>query len=141
VIVNINAIVCNNDIADVNGSRWYVTEMEGWESPTIRSQTQDKTSRHGVLTTEGLYGPREIIVKGVCQANSPAGFYASWYYLAAQTNFLKRTTFVFSVDEATLTSINVIRAGELIMTNKGVNAFVFELPMRANDPFKPGSVV
>lgn len=136
MIVNINSIIANNDIADGNGSLWYVLDQTGWDSPRVRQSSLDIPSKHGQVTTEGLYGSRDIQVTGLCKAISEAAFYTSWYHLTAETNFLKRTTFVYSVEEDVTRRCNVIRNGQIRMRHIGVNSFDFDLLMRADDPFK-----
>lgn len=136
MIVHIGDITLNNDVADGNGSKWYVTEMEGWDSPDVRAGTLELPGQHGEVPVEGTYTARHIVVKGLCKAISASAFYASWYYLASQTNYLGRRTFMFSVEEDIRRQCAVSRAGKLHMQHVGVGAFTFDVMLRADDPRK-----
>lgn len=136
-IVHINSIDLNNNTADSNGSLWYVESLDGWDSPSIRSSTLEPPSKHGVITSEGLYGPRNITVAGICKATSKNNFYVSDYYLQSQTNYTSRlTTFVFSVEEDVHRRCQVLRAGPCRTRPRGQNTFEFQVTLRADDPFK-----
>lgn len=132
----------NTNVPDVNGALWYVTEIEGWDSPAIRSSVLEAASIHGVVTTEGLYGQRSIVLKGVCKATTNTGMYEAMYYLQGQTNGLRQETeFEFSVEEDIERSCMVVRAGEVRTRMMGAKAFEFSVNLRADDPFKYGDWV
>lgn len=136
MIIHIGDITLNDNIADANGSKWYVTEMDGWDSPEVRAGTLSRPGQHGEVPVEGQYNARYINVKGLCKATSEAAFYESWYYMNAQTNYLGRRRFYFSVEEDVRRQCAVSRAGKLRMQHIGVGAFNFDLMLRADDPRK-----
>lgn len=138
-VFHLGDIDFNDGVADANGALWYIEAMEGWDSPPIRSEVLELPAQHGGVTAEGMYSPREINLRGVCKGNSSAGFYASQYYLQAQTNYLNRFTssaLYFSAEEDITRRLRVLRSGQVRTTNIGSSSFRFEIGLRADDPFK-----
>lgn len=136
VIVKIGTIEMNTDVADANGSLWYVTDsIDGWDSPSQRVSSISRPTKHGEVTVENLYGARMLTVRGLCKAASGTLMYTSMYHLMAVTNALVNTT-TLKVTEDIERYCNVLRSGEVRTAYVGKGAFSFEVNLRADDPFK-----
>lgn len=139
-VYQLNSIIFNNDVADANGAKWFITEdIEGWDSPPVRSSVIEQPGVHGGITAEGLYGPRVMTIRGVCKAGSSAGFWASKYYLQSQTARLRRVTgspIYFKAQEDVTRQCEVVRHGIVNTRQRGGNTFEYQIMIRADDPLK-----
>lgn len=125
----------NTDIADSSGSFWYITAMEGWDSPALRQSFGQPTSRHGGVLLESLMDTRALTLTGVCKATSESAFWTAYNGLLGRTNNL-----VVPVDlivyETVPKKCGVIRGGQVRIDIIGGSAFTFEIPLIAPDPLK-----
>lgn len=137
-VYHLNDIDFNDNAADANGSYWYITEdIDGWDSPETRTQIRDRPGSHGAVTVEGFHGPRNLRVHGLCKAASANAYHVSRNYLQSQTNYLNRlNTTIFSGEEDVHRQISVVRSAAVRMRLVGVQAFEFDISLRADDPFK-----
>lgn len=131
----LNDIEMSTGVADSDGSLWYVTEMEGWESPPTRLSSIDPSTKHGAVLTEGLYGARAVVLKGVCKATSEANFWKAYNHLLGSTSGLG-VPFDLTVSEDIDKRLGVVRSGNIRQAFKGIGTFEFEVPLLAPDPLK-----
>lgn len=126
----------NSGVADANSALWYMTDLEGWDSPSMRQDVQSATSRHGSVMAESMVDARALTISGICKAPSETQFWASYNNLLALTSN-PQTEFTFKVTEgATTKQVKVLRAGGVRLKFIGVGAFEFDIPLIAPDPFK-----
>ena len=133
--LTLNGLDFNTNTADANGALWYITEMEGWDSPALRQSFGTATSRHGEVLLESMMSSRAVILRGVCKAVSESAFWVAYNDLLGLTNNLVVNADLV-VYETTAKKIGVIRGGNVKITFVGVGAFTFEIPLTANDPLK-----
>lgn len=137
--VSLGAINFNDDTPDSNGALWYLTEWEGWDSPQQRLTSMDLPGISGVVTLDNVYGPRSIILRGVCKATSATAHYQAKYRLADVTNALI-TEVALSATEDIVRTCMVRRSAPLRMQEIGKGSFTFEINLQADDPRKYAAV-
>lgn len=124
------------DAADSNGVYWYVTALDGWDSPDVRQSYTNPTSRHGAVAGRSLLAGRALVLSGVVKAPTVAGMWDAVEVLDAATNNLYQTR-PFKVHEGTtIKYVDVVRSGALRKTLVGQCAFSFQIPLIAPDPLK-----
>ena len=130
-----NTITTNYEVADANGALWYTTDLEGWDSPTMRQSIANPTNRHGGIISESLFGVRSLVVKGICKAPSEAAFWISYNrLLSVLANVNVDISLI--VYETTPKFVSVRRADNIRIRFIGVGSFEFEIPLVAVDPLK-----
>ena len=133
--ISLGSIDFNNGVADANGSLWYVTEWEGWDSAGLRQSFEEPTSRHGSVVTESMLGARYVSLTGVCKAPNSAAFWTSYNRLSGVTAVL-RTPIDLTVTEDVAKTLYVIRSGNVRKRLIGNSAFGFDISLVAQDPLK-----
>jgi hypothetical protein len=136
MIVELDGLVFNDDIPDPDGTLWYVTGLEGWDSPGLRQSVVAPTSRHGGVVAVALLDARALVLKGIVKATSTPNFWKAWHGLQGQTNNIYDTKTFRVTEGAVERESGVVRAGNLRYEMLGMNAFQFELPLTAPDPLK-----
>lgn len=133
--IDIGSIQCNTGTPDGNGSLWYVTDMQGWDSPDLRSATQGPSSKHGVVITQAQLGGRTVVVTGVTKTTSEANFWTAYNSLLGQTGTLF-SPIDFKVHETGQTKkLGVVRGG-LPRLQIFPASFTWEITLMAADPLK-----
>lgn len=135
VIVDLDGLTFNGTNPDSDGVYWYVTALDGWDSPETRASTVDPSSRHGQVLAKALLQSRAMTLTGLVKAPTEALFYEARSTLQGQVNNIgavKRMT----VTEERARWVDVYRAAGLRMRLAGMSAFTFELPLTAPDPLK-----
>lgn len=135
MIVDLDGLVFNTYEPDGNGTFWYVTGLDGWDSPGLRQTVAEPTSRHGDVLAKSLLGPRPMTLRGIVKSTTLDGHYLSQQQLQGQANNIAVTK-PFRVTEDIQREVKVYRAGHLRMSPAGLRAFSFELPLTAPDPLK-----
>lgn len=135
-IVTLGAITFNDNTNDVNGAKWWVDKIDGWDSPSIRQSLFDLTGADGQAIAEARFRARPLVLSGQCQTSSQTVLDASRDRLADISQQLTAPR-LLTVNETTAKQVLVVRAGELRMRDYvGAGAFDFELPLLAVDPRK-----
>lgn len=129
-------IVFNDTGVDAFGSRWLVTDLEGWDSPAMRTSMLAPTSVHGGAYGEWLYGPRSIKVGGVCKpSGTSAAFWSAWNRLLAVTNIMSADGSLI-VTEDTVSPRCKVRRSAPVRHRFHAGWFEFEFNVIAANPFK-----
>ena len=138
--VDIGAIQMNTGTPDANGSLWYVTDIQGWDSPDLRSNTIGPSSKHGVVISQAMLGGRTMVISGVTKTTSEANFWDAYNSLLGQTSTLF-TPITMKVYESTGTkTIGVVRGG-LPRLQIFPGSIVWQITMMAPDPLKYSDTV
>ena len=133
--VDIGALQMNTGTPDANGSLWYVTDIQGWDSPDLRSNTIGPSSKQGVVISQAMLGGRTMIISGVTKTNSEADFWDAYNSLLGETSTLF-TPITMKVYEATGTKqIGVVRGG-LPRLQIFPGSIQWQITMMAPDPLK-----
>lgn len=135
MIVTLNGLTLNDDIPDGSGVLWYLTGLEGWDSPDIKSASVDPTSRHGSVIAKGLLAARALTLTGLCKSPTLNEHYAS---LQRLQGYVAQTVVPFPMTgaEDVVRGLDVVRAGRVRTAPAGLRAFTFDIPLIAPDPLK-----
>lgn len=133
--VTLNSQTFNTGIADSNGAQWFVTELDGWDSPGLRQSFGQPTSRHGVVVLESLLDQRALTLTGICNAGCEGDMWTAYNSLIGDINNLV-TPVDLIVYETTPKRIGVIRGGKIRLHHETMLIFTFEIPLIAPDPLK-----
>ncbi|MER8220346.1 hypothetical protein ABTZ58_07060 [Streptomyces sp. NPDC094143] len=96
---------------DAMGVVWRLQDLEGWDSPEIRAEYQEREADHGSWGAPVYFGSRPITLSGIVEANSRADLEAAMerlYEAAAITD----TT--LTVWESTPKQATVRRSGKVL---------------------------
>lgn len=137
--IDLHGLPFNDEIPNTNGSLWYVTGMEGWDSPDLRQSFQDPTSRHGSVMTESMLGSRAVVLEGVVKSPNETAFWAAYNRLNGLTNNLFQPRFLKVYEVPTPKQVAYIRGGAVRMSMIGMSSFTFEVPLICPDPLKYAS--
>lgn len=134
--IDLGTLSFNTGTADANGTFWYATEMDGWDSEDVRIQTFEPDLQQGVVITTLLKAPRALTITGVSKSPSENAFWTAYNGLDSVLP-ISMTSVAFKVYESTGTKqVMVHRAGRIRKRFVGVGAFEFEIPMIAPSPDK-----
>jgi len=127
-------IAFGDGVADVNGAKWRLGSVDGWESPEIRNVLLDRSGGHGQAVASAFYGGRPLVLSGTVEVPSEAGYWASLDRLRSaqgQPGAVQQ----FTLNESIPKRCGVIRAGKpRLSPNRGAGGYVFEVPLLAPDP-------
>lgn len=69
----------NNNTADADGNKWWITDLPGWELPEPRQQWLDNVGDHGGIPAESFFGVRAISLVGVVSnISSSDNYWKAW---------------------------------------------------------------
>lgn len=134
--IDLDALVFNLGTPDANGTYWYITEMDGWDGPSLRQSFQGATTKHGGVLVESLLDTRAVTLKGVAKSTTESIFWSAYNYLLGITNNLVFDRNLVVYESPTAKRLGVIRAGAPRISFVGVGAFDFEIPLIARNPLK-----
>jgi hypothetical protein len=134
VVVTLGTVTIDGSTVDANGATWHLKELDGWDSPDLRSTLLDLPGHDRESLGPLLHRGRALSVRGKCQTPTDAAYWASRTKLAG-TTLLTATTGTLTVAETTTKKITVSRAGRVLMKPLGgLKGFEFEVPLIAPDP-------
>lgn len=133
--VTLNSQTFNTGTADGNGSLWFVTDLEGWDSPPLRQSFGNPTSRHGSVILESMLDHRPLTMIGVCKATTEAFMWTAYNSLTGDINALV-TPVDLIVYESVPKKVSVVRGGQIRLNTLSMMIFSFEIPLIAPDPLK-----
>ena len=131
--VDLGGIEFNSDVVDANGTRWLMTELEGWDAMPIRQTLLDPTGQHGSVMGSATYGPRGLVIKGLAKTVSEAMFWIAYNQISSLVvPFAPRDMIVY---ETVSKQVGVVDGGNV---RKLISAgtVAFEIPLLALDPLK-----
>lgn len=127
-----------NGAADVNGTQWLMEELEGYDSPPVKTIIVEGTNRNGGVVASALLGPRPMTIRGLAKATSEANFWTAYDGLsdALGSFFATQTLQVTEGGSGVVKRLGVITATGLRKKFHGTGSFRFEIPLMAPDPLK-----
>lgn len=134
--IDLGTLVFNTNVADAQGTFWYVTELEGWAGTSLRQTFVQPTGQNYEVLAESLKGQRPLVIRGLVKATSEANFWTAWNSMATYVEDLLAAVAFKVYEGATTRQVSVVRSGELRQRIVGVNAFEFEIPLTAPNPAK-----
>ncbi len=134
VVVTLGGITFGNSTPDANGATWNVSEIDGWDSPDLRSSLLDLPGHDRQALGPVLHRARALSLKGVCETPTDAIYWLSKAKLSTAT-LLTTTDGTLTVAETATKKIAVRRAGRVLMRPLGgLHGIEFEIPLIAPDP-------
>lgn len=135
-----------NDPADPDGdgSVWLITDIKGWyETPPTDDGVERFSGRHGGVRVPTFYGPRQIIMSGVCIATSTTNALTSRDKLGSLMVSIQSVRGrILAYEGSDTRRSEVYAAGPARMSPpNGSKHFEFEIPLVAPDPRKYGDLV
>lgn len=125
-----------NQGPDENGCEYYLSSIDGWDSPSLREDLDDRPLAHGAFRGTSFYGAREIGLSGVVLSpGSLPALRLAKDRLAYATD-LTDADAVLLVDEAPAKQCHVRRSGRLRLAQTGEHLLRWELDLTAADPRK-----
>jgi hypothetical protein len=138
--VTLDDLAFNQGNVDENGVEHYLSALEGWDSPSLREDLDDRPLAHGADRGTSYYGVREIGLKG--SLVSPLGIEALRIAKdrLAYACDLTDTDGVLTVAENPVKQALVRRSGRLRYAQVGGHLLRWELDVTAADPRKYAAV-
>lgn len=131
----------NQGAVDENGVEHYLSSFEGWDSPSLRTDLDDRPLAHGAFRGSSYYGVRELGLKGTLV--SPNGLEALRIAKdrLAHASDLTDQDAILTVAETPAKQVLVRRSGRLRHASVGRHMVRWELDLTAADPRKYGTVL
>jgi hypothetical protein len=135
--ITLGGQILNSPVTDVNGIAWVVQELDGWDSPDVRTTTTPRELDQGLFHEENFYGGRMLIAKGFFASTSgAANLMAAREQLHAACNITGTALVPLVVNENPPKVCMVQRASGCKDKANGPVAFDFEVHLMAPDPRK-----
>ncbi|MFD5111433.1 hypothetical protein ACFWNG_03810 [Streptomyces sp. NPDC058391] len=113
------------------GAAWALQDMDGWDSPEVRSELQQREADHGAWQTPVYYGERPITLAGTIVAPDPAALEDAKDRLRAAASL---TDTVLTVNETVPKCATVRRSGKLLMKYTTDRIATYSVLVTAADP-------
>lgn len=133
--VTVGSITFNNNSADSNGTKWWLTDVEGWDAPPVRQSVVDVSTRHFGSMAESLLAPRPLVLKGVAMTSTTNGYFNSKDKLHSVFNLIEAGASLTYAESVYTKKVTVWLAGPIRLRDR-VAHFEFEVPLIAPDPLK-----
>jgi hypothetical protein len=133
--VDLGALRFNQE-PDPSGVEWWLSDLVGWDSPTLRDDLEDRALAHGASRGRSFYGVRELTVSGTLVSNNgPAALQVALDVLAYETDLTDQDALLV-VHEDPVKQMAVRRSGMPRQNWLSDSAAQFELDLTAADPRK-----
>ncbi|NUP23600.1 MAG: hypothetical protein HOZ81_47600 [Streptomyces sp.] len=116
---------------DSAGVAWVLQELEGWDSPEVRSELQQREADHGAWQTPVYYGERPLTLAGTIVAPDGAALEDAMGRLRAAVSI---TDTVLTVAEAIPKCATVRRSGKLLSRYVTDTVATYSALVTAADP-------
>lgn len=120
-------------VADENRVAWRVTNLDGWDSPDLPEDAQDRPGSDGLWDATNYYGGRQITVEGLVEAPDTAALQAAKKLLMAAVPARGRMV-TFTVNEPDPTQVTCRRSGRLMFDYLTDMLGQFSMTLLAPDP-------
>jgi len=133
--IEFDDIVFNTGTPDGTGTRWWITDYEGWESPELRQSILDLTGVDGVAIGESNFAGRPMTFQGAAMATSEANFWIAYNRLINTTAWLRPTGVLKFYEGSDVKRLYVARNARPQIKHVGSH-MTFQVHMIAPDPIK-----
>lgn len=116
---------------DGSGVAWFLQGMEGWDSPEVRAELQDREADHGSWASPVYLGSRPITLKGTVEAPDRASLDGALDQLFAAAALTDTTLTVW---EATPKQATVRRSGKVLTEYVTDRTATWSVMVTAADP-------
>lgn len=121
---------------DDAGVAWYLQTMDGWDSPEVRADLQDREADHGSWFSPVYFGPRPITLGGTVEAPDRTTLQNAMDRLQVSAGLADTTLTVW---EATPKQATVRRSGKLLMQYVSDRTATWSAMVTAADPRRYGT--
>jgi Phage tail protein len=124
------------------GCRWYVTEDEGWRSPTEpKAATVDNPVGDGQIVGEVTYGSRQVTLAGTVLAPDTDALFEAMDNFHALLTGDTRSGALTVTERGKSRSCRVVQGGQPIIKPTSPTTAEFSLSLLAGDPRKLGPIL
>ncbi|MFF4489411.1 hypothetical protein ACFY0F_23430 [Streptomyces sp. NPDC001544] len=116
---------------DSSGVAWFLQGLDGWDSPEIRSEFQERESDHGAWASPVYLGARPITLTGTIEAQGRAALQAAMEQLYVAAGLADTTLTVW---EDTPKQATVRRSGKLLTQYVSDRVATYSVMVTAADP-------
>ncbi|MFJ8208091.1 phage distal tail protein [Streptomyces sp. NPDC096033] len=116
---------------DTAGVAWHLQELEGWDSPEVRSDYSEREADHGAWAAPVYLGQRPITLAGKIEAPDPASLDGAMEQLLAAASLTDTTLVVY---ETTPKQAVVRRSGKTLARPITDRIAAYSLLLTAADP-------
>jgi hypothetical protein len=116
---------------DASGVAWFLQSLEGWDSPEVRAELQDRESDHGSWASPVYLGARPITLAGTVEAPSRSSLEGALEQLYAAAALTDTTLTVW---EATPKQAVVRRSGKVLAQYVTDRVATYSVLVTAGDP-------
>lgn len=120
---------------DSAGVAWFLQGLEGWDSPEVRAELQDRESDHGSWASPVYFGSRPITLSGTIEAPDRASLQSAMDALYSAATLSDTTLTVW---EAVPKQATVRRSGKVLAQYVSNRVATFSILMTAADPRRYG---
>lgn len=123
---------------DSSGVAWFLQSLEGWDSPEVRAEFQEREADHGAWASPVYFGSRPMTLSGTIEAQSRTALQTAMdqLYVAAS---LSDTT--LTVWEATPKQAVVRRSGKPLVQYLSDRTATYSVMVTAADPRRYGTAL
>jgi hypothetical protein len=123
---------------DASGVAWFLQGIEGWDSPEVRAELQDREADHGSWASPVYLGSRPITLKGTVEAPDRASLDGALDQLYAAAALTDTTLTVW---EATPKQATVRRSGKVLTEYITDRTATWSVMVTAADPRRYDTVL
>lgn len=123
---------------DSAGVAWFLQGLEGWDSPEVRAELQDRESDHGSWASPVYFGSRPITLSGTIEAPDRASLQSAMDTLYAAAALSDTTLTVW---EAVPKQATVRRSGKVLAQYVTDRVATYSILVTAADPRRYGTTL
>jgi hypothetical protein len=116
---------------DTAGVNWFLQSLEGWDSPEVRAELQDREADHGSWASPVYLGSRPVTLAGTVEAPDRAALDAALDQLYAAASLTDTTLTVW---ESTPKQATVRRSGKVLAQHVTDRTATWSVLVTAADP-------
>lgn len=116
---------------DSSGVAWFLQSLDGWDSPEVRAEFQERESDHGSWASPVYFGSRPITLTGTIEAQSRVALQGAMEQLYQAASLTDTTLIVWDNDPKQAT---VRRSGKVLAQYVSDRVATWSLLVTAADP-------
>ncbi|HVE26960.1 MAG TPA: hypothetical protein VNC22_16235 [Sporichthya sp.] len=116
---------------DDAGVAWFLQKKDGWDSPEVRADLQERQADHGSWFSPVYLGSRPITLAGTIEAPSRAALQDAWDRMLVAASLTDTTLTVW---ESTPKQVTVRRSGKQLMEYVTDRTATWSVMVTAEDP-------
>lgn len=137
--ITLGDLVFNDGAIDENGIEYYVTNLDGWDGAEVKSDIIDKPRADGEFDSSSFYAARSIVMTGWLGGSTQEALREARDRLIEATDLVTDRALLV-VDDTPSRQALVRLGGRVLVDENLAGSLVFQVPLRAADPRKYGTV-